>query len=242
MRETENNLRAMRGELEALGGTPRPKKNLKPLIIAMAVPFLLAVIGAFFAVSVQQTVSAPDSFPPKQVAALPAPVPTAITEIPTHEPLLPPAPARQVNAQWAGKVTRIKDLVGSLGAPCIVDATLEIEGDKQRVTQLSVKCGNQKVYDSSEQLDGMSMSNWGMAEEPGKEAGTFAYSVKYSDTGARSGPRTQASIDTLHGQGAVWSEIIPIFRVEFSLPTFSAPVKGEALMPAKAKGTKEIEY
>lgn len=233
MRETEDNLRAMRAELAALGVGPRPKKNLAPLYIGMGAAFLVATIGAFFLVGVSRTVPVHVSHPAEPLTALPPPVPTQISEIPEERPLKPPAIARQVQASWAGKATRIQGIAGGPGAPCIIDATLESEGDKPRVAQLSVKCSNKVVYDSSDKLEGMSMSGYGMAEEPGKEAGTNAYAVSYSDTGARSGPRTQVSIDTTHGQGAVWSDVVPIFRVEFSVPTLSAPVKGEALVPAK---------
>jgi hypothetical protein len=75
------------------------------------------------------------------------------------------------------------------------------------------------------------MHGGGFGEEPGKEAGTHTYAVRYSDTGARSGPRTQISLDSTQSQGAVWSDVVPIFRVEFKLPTFSAPVRGDRLLP-----------
>lgn len=233
MRETENNLRAMRAELAALGVAPQPKKNLTPVFIGMGVSFLVAAIGAFFLVSVPRAAPVHVTHPAEPLTAVPPAVLPPIPEIPAEQPLKPPAPARQVKVNWAGKATRIQGIAGGPGAPCIIDATLESEGDKPRVAQLSVKCSDKVVYDSSDKLEGMSMNGYGMAEEPGKEAGTFAYAVSYNDTGARSGPRTQISMDTTHGQGAVWSDVVPIFRVEFSVPTLSTPVKGEALVPAK---------
>ncbi len=233
MRETEDNLRAMRAELATLGGAPRPKKNHRPVFLALGVSSLAAAIGAFFLVSVPEPAPKHVTHSPEPLTALHPPPAPPIPEMPPGEPLKPPAAARQVKALWAGKATNIRGLAIGPGAPCIIDGTLESNGDKPRVAQLSVKCNNKVVYDSSDKLEGMSMSGYGMAEEPGKETGTFAYALNYSDTGARSGPRTQVSIDTTHGQGAVWSEVVPIFRVEFSVPTLSALVKGEALVPAK---------
>lgn len=241
MRETEANLRAMRSELVALGAAPRPKKNLLPLFIGMGVVLVATASTTFFLA--RAPAPAPISRPPQQVAE-PVPVPAPLPEIPTDDPLplKPPAPARQVKAQWVGKVTRIQGLAGGPGAPCIVDATLENQGTDGRVSELSVKCSGKVVYQSTDKLEGMSMTGYGLAEEPGKDAGTHAYAVKYSDTGARSGPRTQVSLDTTHGQGAVWSEVVPIFRVEFSVPTLSAAVKGEALLPAKKKGANDLGF
>jgi len=171
--------------------------------------------------------------PTERVHVEPVPVPAPIPEITTDAPIKPPPPVRQIKAQWVGKATRIQGLAGGPGSPCLVDATLESALNEGKVIGLSVQCSGKVVYDSEDKLEGMSMLSHGMAEEPGKEVGTFAYAVKYSDTGARSGPRTQVSIDTTHGQGAVWSEVVPIFRIEFSVPALSAPLKGEALLPAK---------
>lgn len=238
MRETEDNLRAMRSELAALGAAPKPKKNLVPLFMGMGVAFLAAGMSAVFLARTPVQAPPPIVSMPQQIVEAPVPVP--IPEIPQEEPLKPPAPPRQVKAQWAGKVTSANGLGIGPGASCSVDATLESAGEKQRVAHLSVKCGEKVVYNSSDKLEGMSMSGAGMAEEPGKESGTFAYAVSYNDTGARSGPRTQVSLDTTRKQGAVWSEVIPIFRVEFSVLPLSGPVKGEALIPNKKKDLKEL--
>jgi hypothetical protein len=239
MRETEDNLRVMRAQLAGLGGTNRPKKNLTPLFIGMGTAFLFAMIGALL------LVQAPHPAPPPPVSprqtAEPIPLPPPEVAEPADEPLKPPAPARQVNAQWTGKATSIRGIAGAPGAACIVYGTLESTGDKQSVAQVSVKCSDKVIYDSSSELNGMSNTGYGMAEAPGKEAGTFAYALSYSDIGARSGERSQVSIDTTHGQGAVWTDVVPIFRVEFSVPTLSAPVKGEALLPPK-KGKNDLGF
>jgi hypothetical protein len=205
---------------------------------------LVAAVGALFLMLVRTPAPPPpvhvDS---PRVPATPAETQAPIPEIPADDPLQPPPfPTRQAKAQWKGQVTSAKGLALPAGSPCTIDATLESNGDKPRATALAVKCGDKVIYNSSDKLEGMSMSGSGMAEEPGKEAGTFAYALNYSDTGARSGPRTQATIDTTHQQGIVWSDVIPAFRVEFSVPTLSAPVKGETLMSAKKPGKTDLGF
>lgn len=229
MRETEANMNEMRRELGALRGKPPAKKNLMPLWIGIAMVFLGAIMSGFL------LVRAPAPPPPyvERAVATVVPVPEAppIPAIPTENPSRPPKAARQVKAQWTGKVSRINALGLAPGAPCVIDATLESEGDKQRVSQLTVKCADKVIYDSTHQLNGMSSMGYGMAEEPGKTSGTYSYALNYSDIGARSGQRTQVSIDTTQQHGFVFSEVVPVFRVEFSVAKLSAPVQGQALMP-----------
>ncbi|MBK9262496.1 MAG: hypothetical protein IPM54_22165 [Polyangiaceae bacterium] len=241
MREAEGNLRMMRTELESLGGASRPKNSSRvALVVAAAVVLLGAGMASVLIVS--KPVMRPVNTPPNRVVEAPA-VPIAEVPVPKAEPQPVPAqpevPARRVDVQWNGKVTRANGLGAGSGAPCVVSATLESKGEKPRIPSLSVQCGGKPVYRSSDKLEGMSMSSSGFAEEPGKEAGTFAYAIKYSDTGARSGPRTQLSLDTTQGQGVVWSDVVPIFRVEFSVPALSAPVRGERLMKEKSESDQK---
>ena len=239
MRETEQNMQAMRSELAALGAGPKPKKNLVPLVIGMGVATAVAAMAGVFLMLAPrvQPRAAVEPYQHTDVGpahtSVPIAEPPPIPAFPKEEPVKPLAPVRQVNAQWTGKITRAQGIAAAPGAPCVVDATLESQGDKQRVTQLSVKCAGKVVYNSTDKLEGMSMTGSGMAEEPGKESGTFSYAISYSDTGARAGSRSQISLDTTQKQGAVWSEVIPIFRVEFSVPPLSGPIKGEALIPKK---------
>lgn len=245
MRDTEESLRVMRAELAALDPKPTPKKLTGPLIAGMSLMLLVGAVAAVF-LTLLRTPAPP---PPiaQQVDTTPARPPATqipIPEFPTDDPLKPPPfPVRQAKVQWTGQVTRATGLALPAGSRCTIDATLESTGDKQRVPELTVKCGDKVIYDSKDKLEGMSMSGAGMAEEPGKESGTFTYAVSYSDTGARSGPRTQITIDTTHKQGIVWSDVIPAFRVEFSIPTLSASVKGESLMAAKkTKKTTDLGF
>ncbi|MDC3984228.1 hypothetical protein [Polyangium jinanense] len=237
MREAEQDLQALRSELASLRGAPPPNKRARVLPFLIGGTFTLFALGGAFLAIVYK---APPPRPHERIAPPPAVVtaPAPPGEPPGTEapPAPPPAPARQVAARWKGKVTRANGLPFGAGAACDVDSTLEGNGEKGSVVDLSVTCGGRPVYRSTDQLEGMSMNGYGLGEQPGKEAGTFTYAVRYSDTGTRSGPRTQISLDSTQGQGAVWSDVVPIFRVEFQLPTFSAPVRGERLLsPAPAK-------
>lgn len=229
MRETEANMNEMRRELGALRGKPSAKKNLMPLWIGIAMVFLGAIVSGFL---LARAPAPPPPYVERAVATV-VPVPEAPPnpEIPTEDPLKTLKSVRKAKAQWTGKVSRINALGLAPGAPCLIDATLESEGGKQRVSHMTVKCADKVIYNSTDKLEGMAMMSSGMAEEPGKQAGTFVYAVSFNDTGSRSGPRAQISLDTTHQQGSVWSEVVPIFRVDFSIGKLSAPVQGEALMP-----------
>ncbi|MDI1452202.1 hypothetical protein [Polyangium sp. 6x1] len=232
MREAEQDLQALRSELVALRGAPPPKKKssfVVPVLIGSTV--LLAMTGSLVAFLVMEPPPPPHE-PVVSPVVVTEPIPATEPPRSVAPPAAPLAPMRQVAARWTGKVTHASGLPFGAGASCIVDSTLEGNGDKGNVVDLSVTCGGRPVYRSSDKLEGMSMNGFGLGEEPGKDAGTFTYAVRYSDTGARSGPRTQISLDSTQGQGAVWSDVVPIFRVEFKLPTFSAPVPGERLLPA----------
>ncbi len=229
MRETEANMNVMRRELGALRGNPPAKKNLMPLWIGIAMVFVGALMSAFL------LVRAPA--PPPPIINVPTvvtavPVPPPIPAIP-EETAKPAVPVRKTIAQWTGRILRSNAAGLAPGAACLIDASLESEGDKQRVSQLTVKCADKVIYNSSDKLEGMSMMGSGMAELPGKKQGTFEYSVSFNDTGARAGGRTQVSLDTTHKEGSVWSEVVPMFRVDFSVAERSAPVQGEPLVPNK---------
>ncbi len=231
LRETEANMHAMRQELGALRGEERPKKNRTVLWISIAMVFVGAMMSSFV------LVRAPAPPPPRvqnfPTVAEPIPAPPPIPAIPTEDPFKAPKAVRQVKAQWTGKVTRVNGFTASPGSPCVIDATLETDGAKPRVAQLMVKCADKVVHDSSEKVEGMSMTSAGMAEVPGKQAGTYEYAVNYNDTGARAGGRTQISLNTTHQQGSVWSEVVPIFRIDFSVSERSVPIQGEPLLPKK---------
>ncbi|TKD08442.1 hypothetical protein [Polyangium fumosum] len=242
MREAEQDLQALRSELASLrGAPPQPKKS--PLVVPFLLlggTILLAMTGGVVLLVAREPLPPPHE-PVESPAVATAPVPVVEPPRPETSPAPPPAAARQVAARWEGKVTRANGLPLAPGASCVVHSTLEGNGDTGRVVDLAVTCGGRPVYDSKDKLEGMSMNGYGLGEEGGKALGTFRYAVRYSDTGARSGPRTQVSLDSTQGQGAVWSDVVPIFRVEFQLPTLSMPVRGERLLapaPAPAASAK----
>lgn len=238
MNEARRELDVLARELAAVrGDKPAPPRSNNARIVAVvgaSVGMLVAgAVVAFVAASRPAPVRVAHDDGSRQAATVEAPVPPVPAPEPAPQPeppRPPPAPTREVTATWTGKVTRASGLPIGPGGKCVIEAQLSGDGQKARVEELEVQCGGRSVYRSTDKLEGMSMNGAGLAEVAGKEPGTFAYAVRYTDTGSRAGPRTQISLDTTQGAGAAWSEVVPIFRVEFSVPAESAPVKGERLL------------
>ena len=147
---------------------------------------------------------------PPDVARLPrivTPPPIATPPIvpptePSFSPEPPPAPVA-TTARWSARVTRATGRAPAAGTPCRIEAALTRSGGSIKVTAVAVRCGNARVYDSDDALEGMSMQSSGAEERGGERPGTSVYALQYHDTGTRSGTRSQASIDTLAGSAAV---------------------------------------
>lgn len=246
MNEARRELDGLANELERLKGAPqRPQKsNSVYVVLAASGALALAGIGAGFFLALR---SAPErEMPPEPAPQKPAEVVATVPPLPpepapTVAPVpvpeaTPPAPARTAEVSFKGRVAQSTGMGPRAGSACTLLALLEGNGgEKGRVRSLEVQCGGQKVYDSRDKLEGMSMFSAGFAELAGKQAGTFTYAIRYSDTGSRSGPRTQISIDTTKRAGSVWSEVVPNFRLDLTINEESAPVKGEALLAPKTQ-------
>lgn len=237
MNEARRELDLLSRELSDLRGTPAQvpqKTSYRPLVFACGLLTIAMGVAGFFVAS-RSAPPAPVQQPRGKLAEVVAPVPPPTPE-PTPEPAPEPSPPepsrpmRTAKTKFTAKVTNASGMGPKVGAKCLVLAALESDGEKGRVQDISVNCGGLSIYDSSDKLEGMSMNSAGMAELPGKVSGTQTYAIRYSDTGARSGPRTQISLDTTRGAGAVWSDVVPIFRVELSVPQESEPVTGARLI------------
>jgi hypothetical protein len=119
-----------------------------------------------------------------------------------------------------------------------VEATLEKDKSDIRVQRLSVGCGGASLYDSSAPLNGMSMYSVGVEEEAGPAPRTFTYAIQYQDKGTRSGSRSEASIDSIKGVGAVWSDTMPAFRVELAVPYLSEAAPAEPILVASSQALR----
>jgi hypothetical protein len=107
------------------------------------------------------------------------------------------------------------------GARCTLVARLSIKGGKASAGGLEVRCGAVVLYNPGDELgSGMEMFDSG-AEPIGD--GT-RYRLKYSDQGARTGPRAQVSVNTAAKVAEVWSDNAPRFRAVLRVDEGSAPV------------------
>jgi hypothetical protein len=92
------------------------------------------------------------------------------------------------------------------------------------------RCGDRVLYDSTLPLEGMSMNDSALGEvpEPGK-AGVFRYKLTYSDVGARTGARGQATIDSAEHTAVLFRETVPVYKVTLTLDPLSQIREGAPL-------------
>lgn len=236
MAEARRHLDHLGAELAEVRGAA-PKPNRAALLAGLA-------IGALSLAGVAGYVLLRSSSTPVPVVARPPQVATGEVSLPPYTgPVLPekapstpdpapPAPERTATAEWSGKVTRVTGAGAPVGSTCTIAATMSSAGAKVRVQNLEVTCAGKPVYRSSDPLEGMSQNRSSIEEDSGAKPGTYRYALIYEDKGARSGKRSEVSIDTIRKAGAVWTDSIPSFRVEFSLPYQSEPVAGGPLLDA----------
>lgn len=218
------------------GDEPRASKAPLAITIALGAVSLLAIAGYMMLRREPAPVLA---LPPPPIAtAVVAPAPPPPTPAPIEEPRpaalepKPTAPARTTTAQWSGKVTRATGVGVPVGSTCSVIATLVSSGSSMKVPNLDVTCAGKPLYRSSDPLEGMSQHGSSVEEDSGAKPQTYRYALTYQDKGPRSGKRAEVSIDTIRKVAAVWSDSVPAFRVEFSLPYQSEPVAGDPLLDA----------
>ncbi len=157
-----------------------------------------------------------------------APVPvvsyggTPVTAQPAAVSTTPAQPAREVKTSWKGRVKTATGMDLEPGTECELVATLRSPSG----TVLALSCGGNALYNSADQLNGMSQHSHGIGELPGPQPGTTLHYLKWDDIGSRTGARSQASIDTKLGVAAAWRETQPIFRVEIEIESLSQPATG----------------
>ena len=229
-RELDEIKRKLGGHERGRGdGTEVTPASIATVIAALAV---LGIGGAYFLSSRRAGPPAP---PPR-----PAPTSAPEVEVPVIEeadPALVPAPLaskRQLAVTWQAKVTRAQGVPLEAGAACTVGATVGSDGKSSSAELVEVRCGPRTVYRSTDPMSGTSMSSTFVEELPDEREGAYRYALSHEDTGARTGLRAQASISTLAGVGAVWSDSMPSFRVELALDETSAPSEGEPLVASHA--------
>jgi hypothetical protein len=176
----------------------------------MLAALAVAAIG-FFAVSTRRAVLPPGGTP-MEVATPPVARPPAKNAA---------APAgRALETSWSGKVRRADGLTLAAGAPCRVKATLRTGAEAPTV---DIECGGKFLYRSTDALEGTSSTSFAHLELPAAEAGMTGHSLIYQDQGARTGARTQASINSPERAASAWRDGAPAFRVDIDLDELSSP-------------------
>jgi hypothetical protein len=137
----------------------------------------------------------------------------------------PSEPVRTIEATWTGKVRRSTGSGLRTGAQCTLTATLS--ATSETAPHVVVACGGKEIYSSHALLNGISSNSWNVADSPVGSSGSYRYRFKFDDIGARTGPRTQASINTFERAASVWGDSTPAFRVDMTFEADSAPVSGK---------------
>lgn len=134
----------------------------------------------------------------------------------------PLAPVKEVSVRWLGKAKTVTGTAIKPGASCSVDALLR-SNHRHAVT---VRCGDELLYRSTDKLEGTAHLSAGLDEQPGEKPGTARARIQWGDIGARNGPRTQASIDSAARSASAWRDTAPPYRVDIELAELSEPYEG----------------
>jgi hypothetical protein len=241
----EQRLAGMRAELETMGAELDALRGGKPrrgrgVILAAAGMAVVLVSGGAAALLLREPArpAPPPPPPPPAVepqAAPQAPIPLQPLDpreltapVPTDPPSSSPA-SRSTTARWNAKVTRAEGLAIAAGTGCTVEATIATSDTNASVKELSIQCGTQSLYRSTDRLNGMSQRASDAREVLGPADDKSTFTLAYRDLGPRTGERAQIDLDTTHRQASVFRETIPRFRVELSVPATStegAPLSG----------------
>lgn len=215
----EAELDQTRAQLDRIAGEVarmRPSAPRRGPIVAVAVAGVVAA-GAAAAVLV---VRAPPRPTPAPAASTAPPPPRCSPGDPLCDPprsaptvaattATPAAPAKRVH--WKATVSKSKGQPLARGARCEIVAELRGQGQSAEIDDVEIRCGDRALYRSSDGLAGMASIGWDIGESAG------APTLVYNDQGTRTGPRTQASINTPAGVAAAWADTLPDFRVELAI-------------------------
>lgn len=223
-RELERELAAAKAHLARIEERlPAPKSSSRAVWLALAGVGVTGAVGAFLlarspapipehaAVAVEPVAVAPP------LALTTRPVTPAPSVSPTPEGPIPPM--RETTAIWRAKVKSATGLPLAVGSACEVES---VWGNR-RGREVVVRCGKEVLYRSTDKLEGMAQMGHDFIESIGDAPATARGTLTWNDVGSRSGPRTQASVDTGASSAAAWRETAPAFRVELTVAPLSDP-------------------
>ncbi|AKT41791.1 hypothetical protein [Chondromyces crocatus] len=196
---------------------PAPRANGAAVAAGM-VALILAGTGTALILAARAGNSEP---PPRRTTVTwPPPTPAAQTPLAGATGKVPsavtPAPER-IEARWNGQVVSASGLKLAPGTACSAEATLldTHEQGALGVDALTVRCGGQDVYRSSDDLNGISMLRSGASTQ--ESEGRKSYTLVYDDTGDRTGDRNQISLSTSGREARIWRATVPTFDLRLRL-------------------------
>lgn len=244
-----NRIQSARAALAVLDGkAPPPRGRMLRGAIGVTAALTLAV-GASAGLFVAHRASPIQQAPPAQTAApleTPPPVetaaPEATAEVATAEVVTAPTPqapaapeagpAQSATLLWHGDVASVHGRGPPRGAACSLRAEVSRRGEQLAVNGVQLMCGVKKLYDSSDELNGMSSLSYAVTEAPAlRRPGALRYALRYLDQGARTGERAQIALDTRAHEATVVNEAPPASRILVRLEEFSVPREGARLAP-----------
>lgn len=220
--QLEDELAEARREVDALRER-RPRARPAPVLVVAACTLSVGLgAGAFLMLR-----TSPRRAPSPVVVAVPTlpATPATFEPSPAPPPTVAPAPPalpRETTARWNAKITRAEGMPLGAGSSCTIEATIATADTNATVPALTVQCGTQVLYRSTDSFSGVSQTSNDARELLGSADDKSTFTLAYSDIGTRSG-RSQVDLDTTKRQGSVFSERIPRFRVDFSIPPTSVP-------------------
>ncbi|MBK6811182.1 MAG: hypothetical protein IPL19_26035 [Sandaracinaceae bacterium] len=211
LRREVTRLRRLAGDAEA-----RPQPNRVALTAALGAACVIAMGAGMFVTLSHDTT-------PSQVAVQAAPAPAS----PPHA-LPPPIPSLAVRLA-ATVLSSVGRPDVPAGSGCVVEANVrgtEVDG-------LRVRCLEALVYDSRAEL-GVAATSFSAQASMRSTAVGEVYLVQYSETGQRTGPRAQITLDARRGHLRVWSEGAAPFDLRMAVDDRGIPNTVDASVRTQA--------
>ena len=225
-----------------LSATPPVMQLKQPTGVS---PMLIIVGGVAAAVAVGAValllVAKPAPAPPHDPTPLP---PQTVPDVPTITPeatatpmpveaaaTAPDLETSPVTLTWKAHLTASSGSAPPAGSPCNLSVTVTSKpSGEPNQDQLTLQCQGQMLYDSKAPLNGMSNWSFGLDETPvAGLVGVYRYQMRAGDTGPRSAPRAQISLNTDKHVVEAFRDEAPSFRVRASVDASTAERRGRAI-------------
>lgn len=142
----------------------------------------------------------------------------------------------KVSLTWTGTITESKGKAPSVSTPCTLQTRVRsTSNDTVNHDQMTVTCGGKTLYDESASMKGDSHTEWTMTESPvAGDVSVYAYTLKASDVGTRTGDRNQMTVSTKDRELIVYRDNAPTFRVKIDVAPRTDARRGKPLFEEDA--------